>query len=140
LLCSCAAFQEFRRSIPYIPIVKDKPYPSGIGHYSAGGGVAVQCPRGDYTGKHIDEALNEREAYSSKNEPVRPAPEGKGKIHTRYVRDWKYVPPPIGTEKYGGKGTEEEWGYTFTVHTTDDGIITRCSVVKQYLGRIDAWR
>jgi hypothetical protein len=135
LLCSCAAFQEFRRSRPRVPIVKDKPYPSGIGHYGGGGGMAVMCLRGDYTGEHIDEALEKGKAYSSKNEPVRSDLGGKGKIHTRYIRDWDYFPPPIGMEKYRDMGTKEEWGYTFTVHTTDDGIITRCSATQQLLRR-----
>jgi hypothetical protein len=132
-LCSCAAFREFRESIPYIPIVKDTPYPSGIGHYSGGGGVAMLCQGGDYIGKHIDEALKKRKAYTLASVPERPDPEGKGKIHTRYVTDWEYFPPPLYAPSI--PGTKEKWGYTFTVHTTDDGIITRCSATRQLLRR-----
>ena len=133
-LCSCAAFREFSEARPYIPIVKDKPYPSGIRHSSVGEGGAILCQRGDYVGKHITDALKWTE--SLKSVPERPDPEGKGKIHTRYVTSREYIPPPYHDPKISSmEGWDEEWGYTFTVHTTDDGIITRCSATRQLLRR-----
>jgi hypothetical protein len=127
-LCSCTFGPTSS-----IPIVKDKPYPSGI-RYSTGGGKALRCQDGDYTGRHVADAFKWTD--SLKIVPERPDPEGKGKIHTRYARDYAHIPPPYHDPKISSmEGWEEEWGYTFTVHTTDDGIITRCSATRQLLRR-----
>ena len=129
LFSSCALLDS-----PSIPKVEGKPFPN-IGSDSRGAGVAGLCQKGNYVGKHISDTGLIR-AYSwLKKEPNRPDPAGKGKILTRYMIDQIKIPPPMGHEKYGHPGWEDEWGYTFTVHTTDDGIITRCSATEQFLRR-----
>jgi hypothetical protein len=117
----------------FIPEVKDRPFPN-VGYIHGGGGVAVMCQRGDFTGEHIEKSIGWRYTIGLKEEPPRSGPGGQGKIYTRYLQDYEDIPPPVGQEKYGRKG-REYWGYTFTIHTTDDGIITRCSATQQFLRR-----
>jgi hypothetical protein len=66
---------------------------------------------------------------SWENVPDRPDPAGKGKILTRYSYDTTEYTTMSKTK------VEDTLGYTFTIHTTDDGIITNCSDTEQFLGR-----
>jgi hypothetical protein len=121
LICSCAGIF----SGPYVPIVKRErgSFPKEV-PYTKGRGDALSCVEGAFTGKHIDDHALFWRLYGLKNDPPRPDPEGKGKIYTRYVRDTYRV-----IDDY-----ESVYGFTFTIHTNEDGIITKCSAIKQYLG------
>jgi hypothetical protein len=110
LLCSCSA--------PIIPAVEGKTYPNVPIDW--GWRVAASCRKGSYTGKRI----KDMGAYELKTEPPRPDPEGRGKVHTLYLKD---------TGETDDRSTEI-YGFTYTVHTNEDGIITKCSVARQYLG------
>jgi hypothetical protein len=119
LLCSC--------SLPDIPVVEnDGTFPKfyvGTGFGSGmGAGTAISCMDGSYIGKRIDETMT----YCRKGKEV-PDPEGRGRIHTFYGKSAfpsSTAPNP----------SRHVYGYTMTVHTNEDGIITKCSATEQYLG------
>jgi hypothetical protein len=115
-LCACAG----KGPLPKVSLVEGRAFPSGIPNDFQAGGYALKCEYGYYTGQHIDMCALKR----THGGEVRPNPGGGGKIHTRYALwlDAGLFAPP-----------GEAWGYTFTIHTTDAGIITGCSATQQLL-------
>ncbi|MDR2572814.1 MAG: hypothetical protein LBC94_00475 [Desulfovibrio sp.] len=106
--------------LPYVPQVETPSFPDVRPDYQAGG-YALECEHGFYTGRHIEQSdLFKRTSGTE----AFPDPQGKGKIHIRHAM-WQDL---------GLLGIwPERWGFTFTVHTTDDGIITKCSATQQLL-------
>ena len=115
-LGACAS----REPLPKVSLVEGRPFPRGIPNDFQAGGYALECEYGYYTGKHID-ACDLKQTHGRGS---RPDPDGKGKIHTRYAlwRDTSLFAPP-----------GDRWGYTFTIYTTDDDIVTNCAATQQLL-------
>jgi hypothetical protein len=123
-LCACA---EGPNPLPHVLWTENAPFPDIPYDYRAGTYV-VECMHGYYTGKRIDGSglkhIHERDG------PL-PDPQGNGKIHTRYALwpDWDISPKGLlESESYF-------WGYTFTIRTTKDDIVTDCSATQQLLRR-----
>ena len=102
----------------------------------------LSCLDGRLAGRHVADLDSKwwegyKDAGSSQ-----PDPDGDGKIYTYYLFDaffhddasdlvrerFDYV-----DKRYLSKHTEL-YGYTFTVHATDDDIVTQCAVTQRYLG------
>jgi hypothetical protein len=115
VLCSCAA--SMKGPLPMVLVTDGKPFPD-IPHDYQAGGYALKCAHGYYAEKHIDQCDLKR----THGHDARPDPQGRGKVHTRYAMWWN-----------GYRTTPEYWGYTFTIHTRNNGIITNCSVTQQLL-------
>jgi hypothetical protein len=115
-LCACAG----RGPLPKVALVEGGAFPPDIPNDFQAGSYALECEYGYYTDQHIDMCALKR----THGGETRPNPDGKGKIHTRYAlwRDAGLFAPP-----------GESWGYVFTIHTTDKGVITKCSATQQLL-------
>ena len=115
-LCACA-LDPPKGPLPRVPLADSKPFPD-IPHDFQASGYALKCAHGYYTDKHIDKS----ELKRAHGNEARPDPQGKGKIYTRYAMWWN-----------GLTIASEYWGYTFTIHTTDEGVITECAATQQLL-------
>ena len=117
LVCAFyACAPSSRGPLPHVPLAAGTPFPN-IPHDDQAGGYALKCMHGYYAEQQIEKSDLQR----THGNELRPNPAGKGKIHTRYAKWWD------------GYVAGEYWGYTFTIHTRDDGVITNCSATQQLL-------
>ncbi|MCL1889037.1 MAG: hypothetical protein FWF99_00840 [Desulfovibrionaceae bacterium] len=101
------------------------------------------CLDGDLVWRHVAD-LNSKwwEGYKDAGSS-QPDPDGDGKIYTYYVFNTDFYEEVSdhrikkilewADQRYLSERTEL-YGYTFTVHTTDDDIVTQCAVTQRYLG------
>ena len=110
LLTSCGILDA--PDIPYTP--KDEPFGKAVDDSQAGV-RAIQCLAGKLNGKKLEELSKYAPRHEQKNS------DSTGKIYKVYLFEEDQQ-----EDKYGHPTFLIQYEYTFTVHTTDDGTITRC--------------
>jgi hypothetical protein len=106
--------------IPTTPA--DKPFPRRAPRDSFASVSVWKCLEGKYTGLELID----------KSAEGRLNPGGKGKIYEFHVVDHVKT-PPLPSINFDHPEGEEWWGYSFTMYTTDEDIITDCKVTKRFL-------
>jgi hypothetical protein len=122
LLCACGL--EGLNPIPHVLWTENAPFPDIPYDYLARTYV-VECMHGYYTGKRIDESGLK---HTHGRDDALPDLKGNEKIYTRYAlwRDQIFWTP---------ESELNFWGYTFTIRTTRDDVVTDCSATQQLLRR-----
>jgi hypothetical protein len=104
--------------LPRVPLVENGAFPAGIPLDYQSGGYAINCEYGYYTGKNI----NEGDLAKTHGSSAQPDPAGKGKIYTRYS-----LTPDHSFLAF----TDYDWGFTYTIKTDANGIVTECAATQQ---------
>ena len=78
-------------------------------------GYAYACLQGEFTGKHVKGYTGGAPLYEQEN------PGGTGKIYKYYLLSTPDTPSAAPTFRFTPRM------FTFTVHTTDKDIVTRCA-------------
>ncbi|MCL1889040.1 MAG: hypothetical protein FWF99_00855 [Desulfovibrionaceae bacterium] len=95
------------------------------------------CRDGDLNGRHVAEFYEPApdgywwEGYKDADSSL-PAPDGNGKVYMYFM--FRTVFHDGSIEQFLGIVKTLFLGYAFTVHTTDEDIVTRCAVTEKYLG------
>jgi hypothetical protein len=116
MLCACGGLYG---PLSQVPLAEIPSFPDIAPDHQARG-YALECQFGYYEGKHFEQTEIFKRTHGT---DVYAEPQGKGKTHIRHAV-WQNTGFGIFPER---------WGYTFTVHITDDGIITKCSATQQLL-------
>jgi hypothetical protein len=136
---SCGFLDVLLEPVIHVPTTPaDRPFPKNAPYKRFAPAYAQYCLSGDYTGEKIGKSTGGKfwRDFRSLSKIGRPNPGGKGKIYELYLIDEVDTPPPQIADAYAKiPGGSEEWGYSFTLYTTDEDTVTDCKVTKRLLRR-----